>query len=66
MLIEFSIKLFQQDKLNYLEAALDVATHRVVVNRPRKAPPIAGPAPHHTLTGKTSRYDMYVHRGLAR
>ncbi|MGO1429827.1 MAG: class I SAM-dependent methyltransferase, partial [Halomonas sp.] len=33
---------------------------------PRKAPPIAGPAPQHTLEGKTSRYDMYVHRSLIR
>lgn len=47
-----------------LEAALDVATHRVVVKRPRKAPPIAGPAVAHTLEGKTSRYDIYVHRSL--
>ncbi|MYL23026.1 rRNA methyltransferase [Halomonas alkaliantarctica] len=49
-----------------LTAALAVATHRVVVKRPRKAPPIDGPAPHHTLEGKTSRYDVYVHRSLWR
>ncbi|WP_404343369.1 class I SAM-dependent methyltransferase [Vreelandella venusta] len=54
------------DAPRLLEAALDVATHRVVVKRPRKAPPIAGPAPQHTLEGKTSRYDLYVHRSLAR
>ncbi|WP_447928034.1 class I SAM-dependent methyltransferase [Vreelandella sp. EE27] len=47
-----------------LEQALDVATHRVAVKRPRKAPPIEGPAPNHTLLGKTSRYDLYVHRSL--
>ncbi|WP_346796225.1 class I SAM-dependent methyltransferase [Halomonas sp. Bachu 37] len=49
-----------------LDAALQVATHRVVVKRPRKAPPIEGPAPHHCVEGKTSRYDLYVHRSLAR
>jgi 16S rRNA (guanine1516-N2)-methyltransferase len=52
------------DAPRLLEAALDVATHRVVVKRPRKAPPIAGPAPRHVLEGKTSRYDLYVHRAL--
>ncbi|WP_251977416.1 class I SAM-dependent methyltransferase [Salinicola avicenniae] len=52
------------DAPRLLEAALDVATHRVVVKRPRKAPPIDGPAPHHVIEGKTSRYDLYVHRSL--
>ncbi|WP_163577430.1 class I SAM-dependent methyltransferase [Halomonas faecis] len=52
------------DAPRLLEAALDVATHRVVVKRPRQAPPIAGPAPRHVIEGKTSRYDVYVHRSL--
>lgn len=52
------------DAPQLLEAALDVATHRVVVKRPRKAPPLGGPAPRHVLEGKTSRYDIYVHRAL--
>ncbi len=52
------------DAPRLLEAALDVATHRVVVKRPRKAPPIEGPPPRHVLEGKTSRYDLYVHRSL--
>lgn len=52
------------DAPRLLEAALDVATHRVVVKRPRKAPPIEGPSVAHTLEGKTSRYDIYVHRSL--
>lgn len=52
------------DAPRLLEAALDVATHRVVVKRPRKAPPIAGPAPRHVIEGKTSRYDLYVRRSL--
>lgn len=52
------------DAPRLLEAALTIATHRVVVKRPRKAPPIAGPAPQHVIEGKTSRYDLYVHRSL--
>nr|WP_229806395.1 class I SAM-dependent methyltransferase [Aidingimonas halophila] len=47
-----------------LETALATATHRVAVKRPRKAPPIEGVSPHHVIAGKTSRYDLYVHRGL--
>ncbi|SDN80933.1 class I SAM-dependent methyltransferase [Vreelandella arcis] len=71
-LVKKEMRLFRElagdddDAPRLLEAALDVATHRVVVKRPRKAPPINGPAPHHTLEGKTSRYDMYVHRALTR
>ena len=42
-----------------LEAALALASHRVVVKRPRKAPCIAGPKPSHALEGKSSRYDIY-------
>ena len=52
------------DAPRLLEAALDVASHRVVVKRPRKAPPIAGPAPRHVVADRTSRYDLYVHRRL--
>lgn len=52
------------DAPRLLEAALDVATHRVVVKRPRRAPPIEGPPPRHVIEGKTSRYDLYVHRAL--
>lgn len=71
-LVKKEMRLFRElagdddDAPLLLEAALDVATHRVVVKRPRKAPPVAGSAPHHTLEGKTSRYDMYVHRALTR
>lgn len=42
-----------------LEAALALASHRVVVKRPRKAPCIEGPKPSHALDGKSSRYDIY-------
>lgn len=69
-LVKKEMRLFRElagddaDAPRLLEAALDVATHRVVVKRPRKAPPIDGPAPRHVLEGKTSRYDLYVHRSL--
>lgn len=71
-LVKKEMRLFRElagdddDAPRLLEAALDVATHRVVVKRPSKAPPIDGPAPQHTLMGKTSRYDLYVHRSLVR
>jgi len=71
-LVKKEMRLFRElagddnDAPRLREAALDVATHRVVVKRPRKAPPIEGPAPQHTLEGKTSRYDLYVHRSLVR
>ncbi|OLU32772.1 SAM-dependent methyltransferase [Pseudomonas sp. PA15(2017)] len=42
-----------------LEAALELASHRVVVKRPRKAPVIEGAKPGYALEGKSSRYDIY-------
>ncbi|MGM8849736.1 class I SAM-dependent methyltransferase [Salinicola halophyticus] len=69
-MVKKEMRLFRElagddiDAPSLLSAALDVATHRVVVKRPRKAPPIEGPAPKHVLEGKTSRYDLYVHRSL--
>lgn len=69
-LVKKEMRLFRQlagddlDAPQLLEAALDLATHRVVVKRPRGAAPIEGPAPRHVLEGKTSRYDLYVHRAL--
>lgn len=71
-LVKKEMRLFRElagdddDAPRLLEAALEVATHRVVVKRPRKAPPIAGPAPQHVLEGKTSRYDLYVKQSLHR
>lgn len=47
-----------------LEAALALASHRVVVKRPRKAPCIDGPKPSHALEGKSSRYDIYPKKAL--
>lgn len=47
-----------------LEAALALASHRVVVKRPRKAPCIDGPKPAYQLEGKSSRYDIYPKKAL--
>ncbi|MBI6681573.1 class I SAM-dependent methyltransferase [Pseudomonas viridiflava] len=47
-----------------LEAALALATHRVVVKRPRKAPCIDGLKPGYALDGKSSRYDIYPKKAL--
>lgn len=47
-----------------LAAALALASHRVVVKRPRKAPCIDGPKPSHALEGKSSRYDIYPKKAL--
>ena len=47
-----------------LAAALQLASHRVVVKRPRKAPPIEGIKPGYVLEGKSSRYDVYPKKKL--
>jgi len=47
-----------------LAAALALATHRVVVKRPRKAPAIAGAAPGYALEGNSSRFDIYPKKSL--
>ncbi|WP_432696448.1 class I SAM-dependent methyltransferase [Marinobacterium sp. YM272] len=52
------------DQAQLLEAALDVAQCRVVVKRPRKAPPIDGPEPSYRLEGKSGRYDVYALKKL--
>jgi 16S rRNA (guanine1516-N2)-methyltransferase len=48
-----------------LQAALALATHRVVVKRPRKAAIIEGAKPGYALEGKSSRYDIYPKKKLA-
>lgn len=52
------------DAAQLLEAALALASHRVVVKRPRKAPIIEGLNPSYSLEGKSSRYDIYAKRSL--
>ncbi|WP_417776206.1 class I SAM-dependent methyltransferase [Stutzerimonas xanthomarina] len=47
-----------------LEQALVLASHRVVVKRPRKAPTIDGATPGYSLEGKSSRYDIYPKKKL--
>lgn len=55
---------FDSDEAQLLATALELATHRVVVKRPRKAPAIKGVAPTYVLEGKSSRYDIYAKRKL--
>ena len=52
------------DAPQLLAAALALATHRVVVKRPRKAPAIAGQSPGYALEGKSSRFDIYPKKSL--
>ena len=52
------------DQAELLAAALALASHRVVVKRPRKAPSIGQQAPSYQLTGKSSRYDIYAKKSL--
>ena len=69
-LVKKEMRLFRplagddEDAPALLEAALTLASHRVVVKRPRKAPPIHGPAPGYTLEGKSSRFDIYPKKSL--
>ena len=42
-----------------LELSLTKASHRVVVKRPKQAPPIKGLAPGYALQGKSTRFDIY-------
>jgi 16S rRNA (guanine1516-N2)-methyltransferase len=53
-----------EDADGLLPLALAAARYRVVVKRPRKAPFLNGQTPTYQLSGKTSRYDIYVNRKL--
>ena len=69
-LVKKEMRLFRplvgddQDAPALLAAALALASHRVVVKRPRKAPPIEGLKPSYALEGKSSRYDIYPKKAL--
>ena len=69
-LVKKEMRLFRplvgddDDAPQLLEAALALATHRVVVKRPRKAPCIEGRPPSYTLEGKSSRFDIYALKSL--
>jgi len=53
-----------QDESALLNAALNLASHRVVVKRPRKAPSLGNLAPALSLTGKSCRFDIYPKQKL--
>ncbi len=69
-LVKKEMRLFRplvgadDDAPELLAAALALATHRVVVKRPRKAPAVAGSKPGHVLEGKSNRYDIYPKKSL--
>ena len=69
-LVKKEMRLFRplagddEDAPALLAAALALATHRVVVKRPRKAPAIAGEPPGYILEGKSSRFDIYPKKSL--
>ena len=48
-----------EDTQQLLNLALKKAKHRVVVKRPRLAPPLDGQIRNITYTGKSSRFDVY-------
>ena len=47
-----------------LAPALALATHRVVVKRPRIAPDLAQHKPMYRLEGKSNRFDIYVNKSF--
>ncbi|MDZ7642579.1 MAG: class I SAM-dependent methyltransferase [Desulfurivibrio sp.] len=48
------------DAEQLLTAALSRAGKRVVVKRPRQAPPLPGPPANFSLSGKSNRFDIYL------
>src|SRR5690606_9993822 len=48
-----------EDAQDLLEVALQIATKRVVVKRPRKSETIGPRKPGHQLIGTSSRFDVY-------
>lgn len=50
----------EEDGEELLAAALGVAGSRVVVKRPKGAPPLPGPKPSHSHAGTTTRFDVYL------
>ena len=69
-LVKKEMRLFRplvgddDDAPELLQAALALASHRVVVKRPRKAPAIVGDQPSYSLEGKSSRFDIYPKKTL--
>lgn len=55
----------EEDSDKLLLAAQGKAKKRIVVKRPRTAPSLQGPKPSYNLSGKTTRYDVYLQpRGI--
>jgi 16S rRNA (guanine1516-N2)-methyltransferase len=48
-----------QDDAALLAWARSQPVRRVVVKRPRRAPPVSGASPGHSLTGRSVRFDVY-------
>jgi 16S rRNA (guanine1516-N2)-methyltransferase len=48
-----------------LAKAIELATHRVVVKRPKGSPFLAAQKPSQSLTGKSGRFDIYALRSMA-
>jgi 16S rRNA (guanine1516-N2)-methyltransferase len=69
-LVKKEMRLFRplvgddDDAPDLLAAALALASHRVVVKRPRKAPVLAARTPAYALEGKASRFDIYPRKSL--
>ena len=49
-----------EDAPRLLFAALKCAKNRVVVKRPKNAPPVGGVKPSAAIPGKTTRFDLYL------
>lgn len=66
------MQLFQQlaldrgDEAALLRAARSAARLRVVVKRPRKAPPLAEVAADYALEGRSVRFDVYVSKNVSK
>ena len=51
---------YEDDTEQLFATALKVAGKRVVVKRPKIAPPLTGSKPSYSLNGKTTRFDVYL------
>ncbi|MGK2913977.1 MAG: class I SAM-dependent methyltransferase [Porticoccaceae bacterium] len=66
MAIFHSLVGMDDDAGELLLVALAHARYRVVVKRPRHAPPLGGREPSHRLAGKSTRFDIYVVKKIPR
>ncbi len=54
----------EDDSTPLLHTALSMAVNRVVVKRPRKAPPLTSIIPSHSINAKKIRFDVYIINNL--